>query len=204
MGNIDEKALMAANDDKLFADFANEQNHFIINCAYRTTHKYITQSDDEWSISLIAFSNAVKTYNQDKGGFLPYSELLIKRSLIDYYRTTKKYNLEFSVNSDIFESKPEDEESDIRIKMEVSSKLSKVPQDDLKYEIEAANAEFNKLGFSFFTLTNCSPKSTKTRETCKQAVLYVLNNPLVQNELYLSKQLPIKLIQKIRTYPEKL
>ena len=204
MGNIDEKAILAANDDKLFSEFVYDQKHFIINCAYRTTHKYITQSDDEWSIALIAFSNAVKSYDMDKGSFLPYAELIIKRNLIDYYRSTKKFNPELTVSPSIFESNSENEDTDIGIKIEVSDKLSKTTDNTIKDEIEAANAVFEKFGFSFYTLTSCSPKSTKTKEACKQAVLYVLDNPIIRNEIYQSKQLPLKLIQKNTNLPRKL
>lgn len=203
MDSINEKALMAAKDDKILSEFINEHNHFIINCAYRTTHKYITQSEDEWSISLIAFTNAVKTYTPHKGGFVPYSELLIKRSLIDYYRAAQKFKPELSVSPDIFDSEPYDEEYDISIKLEVSDKLSKVCDNNLKYEIEAANSEFVKFGFSFYDLTKCSPKSSKTKAACKQAVLYVLDNPLIHNEINQLKQLPIKLIQKNTNLPRK-
>ena len=61
MREIDQKAILAAQNDELLSLFIDEQKHFIVACAYRATHTYITQSDDEWSIALIAFSNAVQT-----------------------------------------------------------------------------------------------------------------------------------------------
>ncbi len=204
MLSIDEKAILASKDDKLFSEFIHDQKHFIINCSYRSTHKYITQSDDEWSIALIAFSNAVKSYDQEKGSFLPYAELIIKRNLIDYYRINQKYHSELTVNPSIFDSNHEDEESDTGIKIEVATKLSKSTDNTIKDEIEAANAVFKQFGFSFYALTSCSPKSVKTKAACKQAVLYVLDNPIIRNEIYQSKQLPIKIIQKNTNLPRKL
>ena len=47
MRSVDEKAVLAARDDTLFSEFVHDQKQFIINYSYRTTHKYITQSDDE-------------------------------------------------------------------------------------------------------------------------------------------------------------
>ena len=204
MGIIDEEAILAANDDKLLSDFIQAQKHFIINCSYRTTHKYITQSDDEWSIALIAFTNAVKTYDSKKGSFFSYAERIIKHNLIDYYRSTKKFNQELTVNPGVFESNPEDNDSDIGLKMEVTNKLSKQIDTSVKDEIEAANAVFETFGFSFYTLTSCSPKSAKTKEACKQAVLYILDNPIIKDEIYQTKQLPLKLIQKNTNLPRKL
>lgn len=204
MGKIDEKAILAANDDKLFSEFVYEHKNFIINCSYRTTHKYISQSDDEWSISLIAFSSAVKSYSKEKGSFLPYAELVIKRSLIDYYRKNKKFTLEITVSPSIFESNPEEEDIDLGTKIEVADKLSKQIDTTIKDEIESANAVFEQFGFSFYSLTSCSPKSAKTKEACKQAVLYVLDHPIIRDEIYQSKQLPLKLIQKNTNLPRKL
>ena len=204
MGIIDEKAILAAHDDVLFSQFAKEQTHFIINCAYRATHRFISQSDDEWSISLIAFSNAVKSYDQEKGGFLPYAELLIKRSLVDYYRTTKKFDAEYFVSPEIFEFNSKDEEAEVSMKLEIAQKLSTSMENSLGDEIESVNAEFKSFGFSFYDLAQCSPKSQKTKNACKQAVLYVLEHPIVREEINQSKQLPIKLIQKNTNLPRKI
>ena len=49
-----------------------------------------------------------------------------------------------------------------------------------------------------------TPKSAKTKEACKQAVLYVLDHPIIRDEIYQSKQLPLKLIQKNTNLPRKL
>lgn len=204
MGIIDEKAILAAHDDVLFSQFAKEQTYFIINCAYRATHRFISQSDDEWSISLIAFSNAVKSYDQEKGGFLPYAELLIKRSLVDYYRTTKKFDAEYFVSPEIFEFNSKDEEAEVSMKLEIAQKLSTSMENSLGDEIESVNAEFKSFGFSFYDLAQCSPKSQKTKNACKQAVLYVLEHPIVREEINQSKQLPIKLIQKNTNLPRKI
>lgn len=204
MGNIDDMAMKAAKNDKLFSDFVEDQDHFIVNCAFRTTHRYITKSDDEWSVALIAFSRAVKSYDQSKGSFLPYAEMIIKNQLIDYYRSIKKYQSELMVDPEIFEMKPDEEENDVGIKIEIAEKIAQNKDESIKDEIEAANAEFKKFGFSFFALTECSPKSAKTRAACKQAVLYIMENKPIRDEIYLTKQLPIKIIQKNTDLPRKL
>ncbi len=204
MENIDQMAVMASKDDALFSEFAKAQRHFIINCAYRTTKKYITQSDDEWSIALIAFLNAVKTYQQDKGRFLPYAEIIIKRHLIDYYRSIKKYTPELTVDPIIFESKPDDEENNIDIRIAVSDKIVQQADNSIKDEIEAVNKEFKEFGFSFGSLSKCSPKSVKTKMACKKAILYILDNKFITNEIHLTKQLPIKIIQTDTGLPRKL
>jgi len=204
MREIDELAIKAALDDNLFSKLVEDQKHFIINCAFKTTKKYVRTSDDEWSIALLAFYDAVKSYDESKGGFLPYAELMIKRKLIDYYRTGKKYSSEYLVNPSIFESGPNEEDEDIGLKIEITEKLIENKEYSLKDEIEAANGELMKFGFSFFDLTDCSPKSQKTKEACKKAVLYILDNNILMAEIYSSKQLPLKIIQKNTNLPRKI
>lgn len=204
MRNIDEMAINARENDHLFSDFAREQKRFIINCAFRATNRYITSSDDEFSIALIAFSSAVKSYNLDKGRFLPYAEMIIKRQLIDYHRSMKKHSLEIAVNPVVFETKPQATDKNIGIKIEIAEKMIAKQDHSIKYEIESANAEFQKFGFSFFSLSKCSPKSVKTKVACKQAVLYILKNEAIMEEIYATKKLPIKIIQKNTDLPRKL
>ncbi|NCC87005.1 MAG: RNA polymerase subunit sigma [Clostridia bacterium] len=204
MREIDELAIKAASDDKAFSKLVEDQKHFIINCTFKATRKYVRTSDDEWSIALSAFYDAVKSYDESKGGFLPYAELMIKRKLIDYYRTGKKYASEYLVNPSVFEAGPNEENEDIGLKIEITEKLVENTDYSLKDEIEAANAELMKFGFSFFDLADCSPKSQKTKEACKKAVLYILDNNIIMGEIYSSKQLPLKVIQKNTDLPRKI
>lgn len=72
MGLVDEKAVLAAKNEQILEELLNEQKGFLISCTYRSIHRYISQSDDEWSIAQIAFVSAVKTYDLTKGSFLRF------------------------------------------------------------------------------------------------------------------------------------
>ncbi|HBL85178.1 MAG: hypothetical protein A2Y17_01410 [Clostridiales bacterium GWF2_38_85] len=204
MKEIDGKALLAKNNDELLADFIDEQKQYILSCTYRATKKYITNSDDEWSVALIAFSDAVKSYDGKKSEFLTYAETIIKNRLIDYFRSEQKHRFELTVNPKVFENEPDDDDEELSIKLAVAEKLSVTKDDSIKYEIEALNVVFKKFGFSFFDLADCSPKSIKTKEACKKAVLFVLDNKLIFQEIYETKKLPIKKIQQNIYLPRKL
>ncbi len=204
MRNIDELAIAAASDDFAFASFVASQKHFITNCAYKTSHKYITDKEDEWSIALIAFSNAVKTYDYSKGSFLPYANTLISHSLIDYYRSLKKYTPELLVDPMDFEANSKTDESTISLQLEINKISIKETNSSIKDEINEANQVFLSFGFSFYSLADSSPKSIKTRAGCKIAVNFVLDHPILINEIRHKKQLPIKIIQKNTNLPRKL
>ena len=49
-----------------------------------------TDSDDAFSIAMIAFHEAIITYNRERGAFLSYAALLIRNRLIDEQRKEKR------------------------------------------------------------------------------------------------------------------
>lgn len=204
MREIDKEAVAAKEDQKKLNDFIAEHKSFILNCAYKQTKRYITDSDDEYSVSLAAFSEAVKDYNLEKGSFLSFTEKIIVRRLIDYYRSQNKYSSEVAVDPGIFNTDPDEEEEDLPLRRMIAEKVSEQPDDSLKDEIEAANAAFSAFGFRFYDLISCSPKAGKTKEACVQAIKYIFDNPLLMDELNNTKQLSIKNIEKNTKLPRKI
>lgn len=204
MREIDRAATAAAADEKLLNTFISDNKRLIADCAFRTSKRYITENDDEWSVALIAFSDAVKTYNYDKGSFVSYADTAIRRRLIDYFRYQGKHNAELSVDPSVFDSEPEEDDEQLSLKLAVAGKLVQLSYNPVKDEIDAANEEFRLYGFSFFDLTGCSPKSNKTRKACRTAVLYLLNNDEAAAEMRRTKQLPIKKIHDFTEVPRKL
>lgn len=203
---IDYMAIDAANNQDLLNSFIEQNELFILKCTSRITQKYITKSDDEWSVSLQAFAQAIKGYELIKGNFLSFAELIIRRRLIDYLRLQKKYNLELSVNPAIFNCQLDENENgkDIALGLAVAEKIIHQENYTLKFEIEAANEVFFHYGFSFLDLSTCSPKAKKTKSSCAKVVVYLLNNPILINELQSSKQLPLKIIEKNLNVPRKI
>lgn len=203
---IDYMAIDAANDQDLLNSFIKQNELFILKCTSRITRKYITKSDDEWSVSLRAFVQAIQGYELNKGNFLSFAELIIRRRLIDYLRLQEKYNLELSVNPAIFNCQLDENEDDkdIALGLAVAEKVCQESNYTLKFEIEAANEVFSHYGFSFLDLSTCSPKAKKTKSSCAKIVVYLLSNPILINELQSSKQLPLKIIEKNLNVPRKI
>lgn len=185
MREIDEMAVQAANDTDKLEEFVRGYEPFILKCASKTSKRFISKEDDEWSIALSAFYDAIISYDMDKGAFISFSELIIKRRLIDYFRSQGKYLAE--VNVDYIEDM-EDE----------SDHLS-----DLKYEISSISDRLNDYNFSFMDVSGQSPKAIKTKEACREIVRYIIENPLVLNQLKDTKTLQIKLLEKKLDLPRK-
>jgi len=202
---LDKMAVRAASDEQALNTLIEENRAFILKCASGATHRYITQSDDEWSLALFAFNQAVKTYDPDKGGFLSYAQLIIIRRLTDYYKSQSKYRAEIPVSPHIFSAEPEeDSDEDMSLRMAVAEKISVTQSNSIKDEIEAANLLFSKYGFTFYDLADCSPKASKTKKACAAAVIFLLDDPLLLSEMRYTRQLPIKAIEANAKVPRKI
>ncbi len=186
MREIDQMAVDAANDAEKLSVFIEEHEIFILRIASKTAKRYVSKSDDEWSIALVAFSDAIKKYDYKRGSFIPFAELMIHRNLVDYFRVQGRRSVEVQV--DCIEDEAIVEYND----------------NNLKLEIEAITQVLESYEFSFMDLVECSPKANKTKKACAKVVSYILNNPILVKEMRASKQLPAKIIEKNVGIPRKI
>jgi RNA polymerase sigma factor len=202
MREIDKQAIMAKTDKSYTDIFLKEYEVFILKTAKNVIGKYVTKNDDQWSVSLSAFHEAIEAYTYEKGSFLSFSELVIKRRLFDYIKKQSKHFCEIAINPHMFES--DSDEEDVNLKQEVMSKVAIKQDNDAKLEIEAISQILEGYGFSFFDLVSVSPKAKKTKSACAKAILYITNNTILLNEIKNTKLLPIKILEKNLNLPRKI
>ncbi|MGB4657549.1 MAG: RNA polymerase subunit sigma [Mobilitalea sp.] len=204
MREFDNMAIEAKSNPLLLDQFIQKNELFIIKCASSVSHSYVSKSDDEWSIALLGFTQAVEGYQLEKGNFYRFAELLIRHKLIDYHRSQAKYSPEVSVNPIVFDAEQDAEDENNSILIAVSEKISKEDNNSVTLEIEAINETIKSYGFTFFDLVDCSPKAAKTKLACAHAVTYILQNPILIQELQKTHMLPIKIIEKSVKIPRKI
>ena len=81
--SINALALAAKTDEPQREAFIRSYENLILKTASRASFRFVTKSDDEWSVALCAFSDAIDRYRPDQGSFLPFSQMLIKRAPSD-------------------------------------------------------------------------------------------------------------------------
>ena len=203
MSDLELLAVEAKTNTDLMNNLIIQYENFILKCASSTTRSYISKSDDEWSIALSAFTEAIKNYSADKGSFLNFAELVIRRRMIDFLRSKSRYAPEVLVNPSLFNTDSQDEE-EYSLQSEIAKKVSIVENNSIKMEIALINEIFSDYGFSFMDLTECSPKSHKTKKSCAKVVAYLIKNPILTREIKIKKQLPLNIIEKYTNVPRKL
>ncbi|WP_138417326.1 sigma factor [Aquibacillus sediminis] len=182
---VTKSILSAANGDEIARErLIKHYKAYIIHTVGHICKRYITWSDEESSIGLLAFNRAIDTYDihADKS-FLNYVYLLIKRSLIDHFRQEQKaMHIPLEVQAD--------DDSTINVyeveKSMESYQLS-VRQNDLIEEINELREKLDDYGVRFEELENFSPKHRRTkRKLLKLADDVMQANDLV--ELFVQKK----------------
>jgi RNA polymerase sigma factor len=203
MSDLDLLAIDAKNNVDTMNKLITQYENFILRCASSVVRTYISKSDDEWSVALSAFTEAITNYSASKGSFLNFAELVIRKRMIDYMRSRSRYAPEISVNPSLFNTDTQDEE-EYSMQSEIAKKVSLVEDNSIKLEIALISEILSDYGFSFMDLASCSPKSQKTKRACAKAVAYLIKNPILTNEIKIKKQLPLNIIEKNTKIPRKL
>lgn len=162
------------------------KNHmpFIIKCISDVTGRYVScENDEELSIGLLGFHEAIERYDNEKGHFLSYAKLVIGSRIKNYLKSENKH-LHSSLDELI--------DKGIDIKDEYFE-----PKEDngvLLEEINKLKNEISSFGFTLEDLVNEAPKQQATR---KNAI--ILSEEISKDEeftsfMYLKKRLPIKRI----------
>ncbi|MHB1394826.1 MAG: RNA polymerase sigma-I factor [Clostridia bacterium] len=177
-------------------------NHkpFIINAVSHICKRYISWSDEEASIGLIAFNRSIDTFEPDMGSeFLSFSYLLIKRDIINYFRSNNKNIRYISIDQ-------VDEESALtsfELEKSVQYYRQTVQQEELVEEILELDSILNQYGINFEELEEACPKHKDTREMIGKMVLKFVKDEEMVYEMTKKKRFPATVFLKRSTYPKK-
>ena len=212
MDDFSERALQARENDEEFNRFAADSKSYILGCASKCLKRYIRDTDDEWSVALIAFHEAVRTYKPEKGSFGSFAGIVIRRRLLDEERRNAAYGSEIPVSPEVlvgeYSGDEEDAEGDRLVGNVRQSgggeSRETVGTTPLQDEIAAAQEILSAYGFSFFDLTEASPHSRKTREACASAVRLLSGDMELLAKMRKGHNLPVRELCNGTGLPRKL
>lgn len=180
----------AAKEDMIKADELIEAYiPFIRAEASKTVSRIVTEQDDELSIAMIAFHEAIRSYVKSRGAFLKYAGLLIRSRLIDYHRKEQRHE----GNISLFEEGREDETPlHERLSDGKDHSTELVELDATKQEIAELSRVMADFGISLTDVAENSPKQDRTLEACGQVIRYATENRSILDELMKTRKLPMK------------
>ena len=91
---------------------------FILKCAAKASGRFISKSDEEWSYALEGFSKALQRFDPERGPFYPFAELVIRRSLLDYFREQKRRRSGETLEAEMPERAQAPDQAEIRLEIQ--------------------------------------------------------------------------------------
>ncbi len=184
---VEDKVIEAKNNSEAENILIQEYVPFILSCSNKALNRYITRNDDEFSIAIFAFHEALQKYEPSKGAFLTFARLIIKNRLTDYLR--KEYR-----NSSVipFSALQTNDNDGNIVEFDISDNNSH--NLDAKYEIEALTYELSLFSITFFEIAHTTPKTKKTRQNCILAIRYILSDKSLIDLIKDKKYIPAKQI----------
>lgn len=168
---------------------------FIIKCITSVTGKYVSlDNDDELSIGLIAFTEAVKKYDINKGHFYSFAKLVITSRIKSYIIREHKNTNNISLD--------ELTENGIDISNICSSPIEN--KDALIDEINNFKIELRSFGLTLEALADDAPKHEDTRRRAVEVSETISEDKIITNIIFDKKRLPIKQISLKYNVTEKI
>lgn len=185
-------------DARIREQILQDYRPFYLRVASTSCRKYLVLGrDDEASIAMIAFNEAIDSYNADGGAsFLSFAEIVIKRRMVDYFRRQSKRSDEIPLSS--FER---DEQEDNVIQKIESREAHTVLQiqeetEERREEIFRLDQLLSHYGIRFSDLVRISPKHQDARDRALQVARTLAGEPELLAYLTTKKSLPLKELEE--------
>lgn len=180
MENIKTKEIRVSEE------FIEKHIPFIISCISKFTGRYVSiENDDEYSIGMIAFVEAIEKYKEKRGDFYAFARLVIESRLKNFFEKENKNSKNKSIEDykekgiDILETTDNNEDLDLNREITID-------------EIKKLKEEIDEFGFGFEELVNEAPKHKDTREKAIDISEKSSREKDITDFMFMKKRLPIK------------
>ncbi|MEW5785890.1 MAG: RNA polymerase subunit sigma [Bacillota bacterium] len=150
---------------------------FILQEAQRVCRRFLEWGrDDELSIALIAFNEAIDAYCASKGAsFEQLARLVIKRRLVDYFRRADNKPDTYLASTEVVSQAAVEEDWERTAREE---------------EIEKYRRVLNDFNLNFKLVADAQPRHRQTRETLRCTAKILAGDQELMNYLHSSGKLP--------------
>jgi len=200
--NLNERAIAAKTLESEAKELIEEFMPFL----HGRVAKYSARFDehvreDLLSTAMMAFYEAVHSYDAEKGHFFPFANRVVCARIIDSIRKLNRHEgRTISINED--EEQPLTESNVINM---VSMRRYEADRRRLLLaeEIEQFMSEAASWGITMDALVKGSPKHRELRHTYKDILSTVSESPEIMQTIHVKRYFPIKAISKITGLPQK-
>lgn len=179
----------AAKGDSLAADeLVRKYLPFIRAEAARAVRRGVSDSDDELSIAMMAFHEAVLAYERLRGAFLPFAARAIRSRIIDYQRRELRHSGQLSIYD-----RDADDDRELGETLDVGQDPigDHTERTAARQEIAHFALGLSEFGLSLTDIADNCPKQERTRAACHRALRWAKGNPELLEQTVRAKKLPI-------------
>ena len=176
-------------------DFIQENIPFIVKTTSSFLGRYVcTDNDEEFSVALIAFNEAIERYNEERGNFWSFAKLVIESRLKNHLQKNSRLEAATSIE-ELTEAGMQIHDENVKVGKTTS---------DLRDEIMAFKEELGLFGITFEILVKESPKHKDTRDRAIEIGYKVSEDEVIIEKVYAKRRLPIRDVSRRFEITEKI
>ena len=172
------------NENTSVNELIEKHMPFIIKSISDVTGRYVScENDEELSVGLLGFHEAIERYDNEKGHFLSFAKLVIGSRIKNYLKGENKH--QHSSLEELLDKG-----------LEIKDEYLEQKEDNsiLVDEINRLKTEINSFGFTLEELANEAPKQQATRKNAINLSEEISKDEEFTSFMYVKKRLPIKRI----------
>ena len=163
---------------------------------------HMDQREELFSTALMAFYEAIQSYDSGKGPFFPFANRVVCGRLIDYVRSIyRRDGRTVPLEEEDEDQQPVHSAAIIELSMRNYDEDRK--HEMLVTEIEQFKAELDTWGITLEGLTKQSPKQQKLRDIYRFCVAEICRSPDIVQTIQVKRYFPIKAVAEATGVPQK-
>jgi RNA polymerase sigma factor len=194
---LEERVIKARGKSDLLNTLIKEFKPFIASVAQKKVGHYLEYgADDELSVALMAFKEAVDSFRPERGRFLAFARMVISMRLIDYFRKQDRF----------FEDAADDDQTeDVWERQSIDFYRLENEDEDRKEEVISYSALLSEWDIRLNDLVMVSPRSQSLKDIYQQIAWMIAEDSDLLGKLKDTGKLPLKEIEnKIPIHRKKL
>jgi len=192
----------AAKEDNFAADvFIDSYKPFIKAETAKFLKRPTDDQDDELSIAMIAFYEAINQYSHLKGSFISFASRMIRNRLIDYWRKIKRHTGLVELDAPIVNEEDTTLINTVRDEKNKTEEL--INREATVAEIQELSRQMSDFNISLSDVADNNPRQKRTLIACQNAAAAAINDERTMTQFFKNRKLPITRIAELSQVAKK-
>jgi RNA polymerase sigma factor len=190
-------------EEELRNELLQQYRPFVGTIVSKVCKRYIHQShDEEFSVGLEAFNEAISQYSSEKGGsFLSFADLVIRRRVIDYIRKNKQKASFVSFDETADPESPEYNVWDVQAAVEQyqAEREAEMRREEILHYRE----RLKEFDIVLEELPEYTPRHADARDNMIRIAQMIADNPNLREAFLEKKKIPVKYLLQYISFSRK-